>query len=31
MEDFPLDLLEFEARFSTEAACREYLFSTPLA
>lgn len=26
MEDFPQDLLEFEARFSTEAACREYLF-----
>jgi transposase-like protein len=26
MEDFPLDLLEFEARFSTEPACREYLF-----
>ena len=26
MEDFPRDLLEFEARFSTEAACREYLF-----
>jgi len=25
MEDFPQDLLEFEARFSTEAACREYL------
>ena len=22
MEDFPRDLLEFEARFSTEAACR---------
>ena len=26
MDDFPRDLLEFEARFSTEAACREYLF-----
>ena len=26
MEDFPRDLLEFESRFSTEAACREYLF-----
>jgi ISXO2-like transposase domain/Transposase zinc-ribbon domain len=26
MEDFPRDLLEFETRFSTEAACREYLF-----
>ncbi len=26
MEDYPRDLLEFEARFSTEAACREYLF-----
>lgn len=26
MEDFPRDLLEFEARFCTEAACREYLF-----
>jgi transposase-like protein len=26
MENFPRDLLEFEARFSTEAACREYLF-----
>src|SRR6266513_3750240 len=26
MEDFPRDLLEFEARFSTEATCREYLF-----
>ncbi len=26
MEDFPRDLLEFEARFWTEAACREYLF-----
>lgn len=25
MEDFPRDLAEFEARFSTEAACREYL------
>ena len=26
MEDFPRDLPEFEARFSMEAACREYLF-----
>src|SRR3954453_12575901 len=26
MEDFPRDLMEFEARFSTEPACREYLF-----
>jgi transposase-like protein len=26
MEDFPRDLLEFESRFSTEGACREYLF-----
>ena len=26
MKDFPQDLLEFEVRFSTEAACREYLF-----
>ena len=26
MEDFPRDLLEFEARFPTDAACREYLF-----
>jgi hypothetical protein len=26
MEDLPRDLPEFEARFSTEAACREYLF-----
>ena len=25
MEDYPRDLAEFEARFSTEAACREYL------
>ena len=25
MEDYPRDLLEFEARFSTPAACREYL------
>ncbi len=27
MEDYPRDLLELEARFSTEAACREYLFA----
>lgn len=26
MEDYPRDLLELEARFSTEAACRAYLF-----
>jgi transposase-like protein len=26
MEDFPRDLTELEARFSTEEACREYLF-----
>ena len=26
MEDYPRDLLELEARFSTAAACREYLF-----
>ena len=25
MEDYPRNLAEFEARFSTEAACREYL------
>ena len=25
MEDYPRDLLELESRFSTEAACREYL------
>ena len=25
MEDFPRNLAEFEARFSTQAACREYL------
>ena len=25
MEDYPRDLLELEARFSSEAACREYL------
>lgn len=27
MEDYPRTLLEFERRFSTEEACREYLFS----
>jgi len=27
VEDYPRDLLELEARFSTEAACREYLFA----
>ena len=26
MEDYPRSLAEFEARFSTEEACREYLF-----
>jgi transposase-like protein len=26
MEDYPKDLLEFEARFSTEEACQDYLF-----
>jgi transposase-like protein len=26
-EDYPRDLLEFEDRFATEAACREYLMS----
>jgi len=26
VEDYPRDLRELEARFSTEAACREYLF-----
>ena len=26
MEDYPRDLLELEARFSTDAACRESLF-----
>src|SRR5208283_3169820 len=25
-EDFPTHILDFESRFSTEAACREYLF-----
>ena len=30
MEDFLRDLLEFEARFSTEKACREYLVSAAL-
>ena len=27
MEDYPRDLLELEARFSSEQACRAYLFS----
>jgi transposase-like protein len=27
MEDYPLNLSEFEQRFATEQACREYLFS----
>lgn len=26
MEDYPRDLTEFEARFATEEACRQYLF-----
>lgn len=26
MEDYPEDLLDFEARFSSNAACRAYLF-----
>ena len=26
MEDYPRDLIEFEARFATEEACRQYLF-----
>ena len=26
VEDYPQDLLELEARFSTEEACRAYLF-----
>lgn len=26
MEDYPRNLVEFEARFSTEEACRDYLF-----
>ncbi|MCZ6539613.1 MAG: transposase, partial [Chloroflexi bacterium] len=26
MEDYPRNLTEFEARFTSEAACREYLF-----
>lgn len=25
MEDYPRDLVEFEARFATEEACRDYL------
>ena len=25
MEDYPRDLLEFEARFASEGACRDYL------
>jgi transposase-like protein len=27
VEDYPRDLLEFEARFATEEACRDYLFA----
>jgi transposase-like protein len=26
MEDYPIDLMAFNARFATEGACREYLF-----
>jgi len=26
MEDYPQTLMEFEARFSTEESCRDYLF-----
>ena len=26
MEDYPRNLTEFEARFSSEETCREYLF-----
>ena len=26
MEDYPRDLTEFEERFATEEACRQYLF-----
>ena len=26
MEDYPRDLVEFEAWFATEEACRDYLF-----
>jgi hypothetical protein len=29
MEDYPRTLQEFEARFSTEEGCREYLFQLP--
>ena len=31
MEDYPRDLLEFESRFATEEACRDYLFAPALA
>lgn len=27
MEDYPANLMEFEARFASEEACREYLFT----
>ena len=27
MEDYPQTLTEFEARFATEQACRDYLFA----
>jgi hypothetical protein len=26
MEDYPRDLAEFEARFASEEACRDYLY-----
>jgi hypothetical protein len=26
MEDYPENIMEFEKRFSTEGACRDYLF-----
>ena len=31
MEDYPRDFIEFEARFGTEEACRDYLFGLPSA
>ena len=31
MEDYPRTLQEFEARFSTEEGCREYLFQIAVA
>ena len=27
MEDYPRDQLEFESRFASEEACRDYLFA----